>query len=122
MAVLFIIGSALFSVGDYAVSFPEYVNKTLNNEITVSWIFFIGSVFFTSAASCQLLESINAGDSEGLYAEEQLPDTFQWAAWHPQRIGYMASLVQLIDTVMFNFNTANAFISDLNWIQQDVLV
>jgi len=28
------------------------------------------------------------------------------------RIGYMASLVQLIGTVMFNFNTGNAFISD----------
>ncbi len=43
-------------------------------------------------------------------------------AWNPQRICYMASLVQLIGTVMFNFNTANAFFSDLNWIQQDFLI
>ena len=34
----------------------------------------------------------------------------------------MASFIQLIGTVMFNFNTANAFISDLNWIQQDGLI
>ena len=69
-----------------------------------------------------MLEAINAGDSEGLYADEKLTDSFQWIAWNPQRIGYMASLVQLIGTVMFNFNTGNAFISDLNWVQQDILI
>ncbi|MCF7971537.1 MAG: hypothetical protein K9L22_10290 [Methylococcaceae bacterium] len=122
VAVLFIIGSALFSVGGYALTFPEDAPKALSTGMTLDWIFFIGSLFFTSAAFCQFLESMNAGDSEGLYAEEKLPDTFQWMAWHPQRIGYMASLVQLIGTVMFNFNTGNAFISDLNWIQQDVLI
>jgi hypothetical protein len=122
VAVLFIIGSALFSVGGYAITFPESTPKVLLTGMSVDWIFFIGSIFFTSAAFCQLLESINAGDSEGLFTEEKLPDTFQWAAWHPQRIGYMASLVQLIGTVMFNFNTGNAFFSDLNWVQQDVLI
>ena len=122
VAVLFIFGSALFSVGGYAITFPEDTPKALTTGLTLDWIFFIGSLFFTSAAFCQLLEAINAGDSEGLYAEEKLADTFQWRAWHPKRIGYMASLVQLIGTVMFNFNTANAFISDLNWVQQDVLI
>ncbi|MCK5869049.1 MAG: hypothetical protein KAG45_00110 [Methyloprofundus sp.] len=122
VAVLFIIGLALFSVGGYAVTFPEGSPKALSAGMTLDWIFFIGSLFFTSAAFCQLLESMNAGDSEGLYAEEKLADNFQWMAWHPQRIGYMASLVQLIGTVMFNFNTGNAFIGDLNWVQQDILI
>ena len=122
VAVLFTIGSALFSVGGYGISFPKDSPEVLTAGMNLDWIFFIGSIFFTSAASCQLLESINAGDSEGLYLEEKLPTTFQWIAWHPKRIGYMASLVQLIGTVMFNFNTGNAFISDLNWIQQDILI
>jgi len=30
--------------------------------------------------------------------------------------------MQLIGTVMFNFNTGNAFISVLNWVQQDILI
>lgn len=47
---------------------------------------------------------------------------FQWIAWHPQRIGYMASLVQFIGTVMFNFNTGNAFISQLSWAQENILI
>jgi len=40
------------------------------------WVFFIGSIFFTSAAFSQLLEAINAGDSEGLYSDDKLPSTF----------------------------------------------
>lgn len=122
VAVLFIIGSALFSVGGYAITYPEKVPKVLITGMTVDWVFFIGSIFFTSAAFCQLLEAINAGDSEGLYTQEKLPDSFQWMAWHPKRIGYLASLIQLTGTVMFNFNTGNAFISDLNWIQEDILI
>ena len=122
VAVLFIIGSALFSVGGYGVTFPQEAPESWAQGMTLDWIFFIGSIFFTAAAFCQLLEAINAGDSEGLYTDEKLPGTFQWAAWHPKRIGYLASLVQLIGTVMFNFNTGNAFLSDLNWIQQDFLI
>ena len=123
VAILFTIGSALFSIGGYAITFPQNIPKAWVAGMTLDWVFFIGSLFFTSAACCQLLESINAQDSEGLYTEEQAPITFQWIAWHPKRIGYLASLVQLIGTVMFNFNTANAFfINHLNWIQQDLVI
>ena len=122
VAALFAIGSALFSVGGFAVTFPQNIPKALEIGTTINWIFFIGSIFFTSAAVCQLLESINAGDSEGLFEDKNPSDSFLWAAWQPKRIGYVASLVQLIGTVMFNFNTGNAFISDLNWGQQNILI
>ena len=122
VAMLFTVGSACFSVGGYAITFPHDIPKEWVTGMTLGWVFFIGSIFFTSAAFCQLLESINAEDSEYLYVGEKSPTSFQWVAWHPKRIGYMASLVQLIGTVMFNFNTGNAFISDLNWIQQDILI
>jgi len=122
VAVLFIIGSGFFSVGGFAISFPAHTSKVLVTGITVDWIFFIGSLFFTAAAYCQLLEEINAGDSDGLYADEERLDVFQWLAWRPKRIGYMASLAQLIGTVMFNFNTGNAFINELSWVQQNILI
>lgn len=122
VAVLFTIGSACFTAGGYAITFPQDIPSEWVVGMTLDWVFFIGSLFFTSAAFCQLLESINVDDSEGLYVGKNLPTTFQWVAWHPKRIGYMASLVQLIGTVMFNFNTGNAFIGDLSWIQQNVLI
>ena len=122
VAVLFIIGSALFSVGGYCITFPQDLPEAWTNELTVDWVFFIGSIFFTSAAFCQLLESINAGDSEGLLADETISDTFLWVAWHPQRIGYMACVVQLAGTVMFNINTGSAFLPELIWMQQNVVI
>jgi len=122
VAVLFIVGSGFFSVGGFAISFPSYAPRVLATGITVDWVFFIGSIFFTLAAYSQLLEAINAGDSDGLYADEDRVDAFQWLAWQPERIGYMASLAQLIGTVMFNFNTGNALISELNWAQQNLLI
>lgn len=122
VAVLFVIGSALFSIGGYISTFPHTVPNVLKQGMVLDGVFFIGSLFFTSAAFCQLLESINAGNSGGLYTEELKPSSFQWVAWNPGRIGYIASLIQLIGTVMFNFNTGFAFLVDLNWIQQDLLI
>jgi len=118
VAVLFTIGSVLFSVGGYAITFPQNAAPVLVTGMTVDWIFFIGSIFFTAASVCQVMEVVKAGDTEGLYADEKPPPLL----WQPKRIGYMACLVQLLGAIMFNFNTGNAFISDLNWIQQDVLI
>lgn len=122
VAVLFIFGSALFSLGGYVITFPKGLPHSLSDKLFIDQVFFIGSIFFTGAAFCQLLESINAGESAGLFQEETLTTDFQWIAWHPQRIGYMASLVQFIGTIMFNFNTGNAFISDLTWVQENILI
>ena len=122
VAVLFIIGSGIFSVGGFAISFPAHTPAGLTAGMTVDWVFFIGSLFFTAAAYCQLLEAINAGDSDGLYADEERVHAFQWLAWQPKRIGYMASLAQLMGAVMFNFNTGNALIGELNWEQQNLLI
>lgn len=110
------------TTGGYTLTFPQEIPQEWLAKIHLDLIFFIGSLFFTAAALCQLLESINVEDSASLFVGEQTLTTFQWVAWYPKRIGYMASLVQLIGTVMFNFNTGNAFISDLNWIQQDILI
>ena len=63
-------------MGGFATSFPAHTPKVLATGITVDWDFFIGSIFFTLAAYCQLLEAINAGDSDGLYADEERIDTF----------------------------------------------
>jgi len=109
-------------VGGYAITFPQNIPKEWVAGMTLDWVFFIGSIFFTSAAYCQFLESINVDNIEDLYVGKKSPTKFQWVAWHPERIGYVASLIQLIGAVMFNFNTGNAFISDLNWVQQNILI
>lgn len=92
IAVLFMIGAALFALGCvlYLVG--------VEHELILDSVFFIGSLFFTTAAYCQLCQSRNAN-----------------------RIVYWSALSQFIGTLMFNMNTFDAFFN-LGWIEQDLLV
>lgn len=108
IAVLFMIGSGLFALAGFvSISSPD-----------ANWLnpaFFAGSLFFTSAAYLQWLEAVN-GDVEEIGAG------WRWFAWRPRNLGYMAGLIQLVGTVLFNFNTADAMIASLDWVEADLLV
>lgn len=89
---MFMIGSALFALG--CVLYLANVE----HELVLDSIFFVGSIFFASAAYCQLHQSLNANKTI-----------------------YYSALAQFIGTLMFNANTFDAFL-DLNWFEQDLLV
>jgi hypothetical protein len=110
IAILFLVGSALFSIGGYQATWSDTDAAELNR------IFFSGSLFFTTAALLQLLEAINSN----MTASGQT--YWRWFAWMPRNLGYLASFVQLIGTILFNFNTADAMITGMGWIEEDVLV
>lgn len=96
MAMLFMVGSALFAVG----SASALVGATL---ATGGRIFFIGSIFFTSAAYLQFLEVINAPDA----LTKQPPPTSLWR-WELHKIGWWAVVLQLLGTLLFNLSTFEA--------------
>ncbi len=105
MAALFAAGSALFAAG----SFPPYFNSAGAGVAAVT--FFIGSIFFTSAAYLQYRLSINAGESG--------PRTFVFE--HPtMEIG--AAGIQLVGTVWFNISTLAAIDPALSITRTDRLV
>jgi hypothetical protein len=122
IAVLFTIGSALFAFASFLATWPQVAPKLSNNVVLVGLSYFIGSLFFTTAAYLQVLETINAGDSSGLYPNHAKLRRFRWFAWQPERIGYLASTIQLVGTLFFNVNTGNALISGLGWIAQDIRI
>jgi hypothetical protein len=81
VAWLFMVGSTLFALG----SFPPYAQSVAPRVDGIT--FFVGSVFFTSAAASQLVQTRRArGD-----------DRLVWACG-----------VQLVGTVFFNLNTWRA--------------
>lgn len=86
------IGSALFALGCVL-----YLNA-VEHEFILDSVFFSGSLFFTSAAYCQLHLAFTAN-----------------------RVAYWSALSQFIGTLMFNANTFDAFFN-LGWIERDVLV
>ena len=93
-AVLFIIGSACFAIGP----FPGFLQ--LVGAAADAAVFFAGSLFFTSAAALQYIDSRSG--TRGL----------EW--W--------AAVVQLAGTVFFNISTGSALLDNLSTQQEDRLI
>jgi hypothetical protein len=108
IAVLFMIGSTCFALG----SAPGI--SSVLDEALIGAIFFVGSLFFTSAGYSQYHESINADRVHG--------GRRRFVAWQPQRIDFWASGIQLVGTLWFNVNTFNALQTGLGVRQQNLRI
>jgi hypothetical protein len=92
IGVLFAAGSTCFLVAP----FPGF--EQLVGSGAVGVVFFVGSIFFTSAALLQYLEA------------------------EPRRIDWWATLIQLAGTIFFNVNTFNAMKTGLDVHETNRLV
>ncbi len=115
MCVLFMIGSFAFAAGAllcFDLSLPV---------ILPAVIFFVGSLFFTSAAYLQFLEAINVPDTS---AKARAGGTHHalYFAWEPDRIDWWSTITQLVGTLYFNFSTFNAMRMNLSITKIDRLV
>ncbi len=120
IAILFAIGSALFVVGGVGATWPQSVPASLRDASVLNRVFVVGAIFFTSAAWLQWLEALNGDVAEAM--GNGAPRSWRWFGWRPRNLGYLASAVQLVGTVMFNFNTADAMLAGLSWEEEDLLV
>ncbi len=113
MAVLFAVGALCFTAGGIASQWAA----TPRPWIGVT--FFVGSLFFTSAAYLQYSEAVNVEHGIGPRRHR-----VRWrpASWEPQRIDWLATLVQLIGTLLFNVSTFAALRHDLTTHQTNVRV
>ncbi len=96
IAWLFIIGSSLFALG----AVPLYAEAVGLRLCAVT--FFVGSLFFTSAAFLQYREAVDALPAVGATRRHSF-----WV-WAPRNLGWLAGAIQLAGTLWFNWSTANA--------------
>jgi hypothetical protein len=94
MAVLFVIGAACFTVGGIVTQWSSV------SRPAIGYVFFVGSIFFTTAAALQLAESLQTH----------------------RRIDWIASLVQFVGTLLFNISTFAALRHNLTTHQQNARV
>ena len=100
---LFAIGATLFALG----AVPWYAQAVGVTPTAVT--FLVGSVFFTSAATLQYLEAVDA-----------LPSSARrFVAWAPGHLDWLAGAVQLAGTLWFNWSTANAVRINLTAATED---
>ena len=113
IAVLFMIGSACFA----GAAVPGL--SSVAPASVLGAVFFAGSLFFTSAAYLQYVQSINATGQAG---QAGAPRRRRLLAWQPARIDWWACSVQLAGTIWFNINTANALRVGLTTRQQNLRI
>lgn len=113
IGAVFAIGSLWFAVGSLLAMWPAMAEALGIGAKAVNWIFFAGSVPFTTAAYLQLHQAANAGRSGG----KRL-----WFGWQPKEIGWLSCALQFVGTLLFNVNTFDATIEGLDWLQQDLAI
>jgi hypothetical protein len=111
IGVLFAIGATCFFVGPLP-GFVELVGSGIDGLV-----FFVGSVFFTTAAALQCVETFNA--DRGPAAESH---RFRIVAFEPGRIDWWSSIVQFAGTLLFNVNTYHAMSTGFDNPSYDRLV
>jgi hypothetical protein len=102
IAVLFAAGSLLFAIG----SVPAYVSAVGARWDSVTY--FVGSLFFTSAAFLTYREAVDAGPPA------QNPSRRRFFVYQSRRIDWWATAVQLAGTLYFNVSTGTAMAADLS--------
>jgi YrhK-like protein len=100
MDALFMVGSACFALG----STPGFSSAVAANVVAL--VFFVGSLFFTSAATLQYL---------------QTTDGRAWA-WQPRNLAWAAAIIQLVGTLWFNIDTFAARRTGLDAQQDDLRI
>ena len=118
IALLFGIGSALFSFGGLAGAWPEALPSGVGEASVLNRVFVVGAVFFTTAAWLQWLEAINGDVAEAFEARPR----WRWSGWRPRNLGYLSSAIQLVGTIAFNFNTIDATLVGPSWQREDLAV
>jgi hypothetical protein len=113
VGTLFMIGSACFALGS-APGYASAVGVSADNTT-----FFVGSLFFTTAAALQYLETVNADPIAG---ERRLHRRLRLLTWEPRRIDWWACSVQLVGTLWFNVSTFAALLDGLTAEQATRLV
>jgi hypothetical protein len=99
VAALFIVGSSCFALG----AFPPYADAVGPQVDGITY--FVGSLFFTSAALLQVLIS-----SGIVRADERPRASVRWRGRvrSPDRAEWWAGAVQFVGTLMFNISTYEA--------------
>jgi hypothetical protein len=109
--VLFMVGSACFAIG----ALPGYVSLVGVGADGVT--FFVGSIFFTSAAYLQYVEVVDTAPSPGRRERR-----FPLGSFEPRRIDWLATAIQLLGTLFFNVSTFRAMLEGLDTGPDDLLV
>lgn len=115
VAIAFGVASALFVVGAAVSLWPGLVGGRPAAGAVNAATYWTGALVFTVSVYLWLLEGINASDSVGILPHEEPRQRFAWFAWQPRRLEFVAPLLFLVGSVLFNVETTVVVAEELGW-------
>lgn len=122
IAVLFMIGAAHFAAASAASLWPKVEGMDWIQGQWIDYVYFSGSIFFTSAAYCQWLQALNNSLDTTTTLQGRTTSKWLFFGWHGHNLGFLSASVQLLGTLFFNFNTGDALFSVAGWQEYDLFV
>lgn len=116
VAVVFVVGSALFTLGALASLFPQLFGVGQGAALLIDLSYWSGALLFTISIYLWLLEGINDSDYITAGSESGSSQRFEWFAWQPRRLAFMAPFLFLIGSLLWNLETTLALGETLGWI------
>jgi len=113
IALLFIVGSACFVVG----SVPAYLEAVGGTVDGVTY--FVGSLFFTSASLCQLVQAQSPGTTGVDASGQNRAAPVRLIGWEPDDRGWLSAATQFPGTLFFNVSTLAALTHNANAAESD---
>jgi hypothetical protein len=113
IAWLFILGASCFALG----TIPAYVRAVGASADAMT--FFVGSIFFTSASYCQLLQAQSPGMTGVDERRQHTRIQAQPWAWRPRDKNWLAAATQFPGTLFFNISTFVATVNNLTAAEAD---
>src|SRR4029450_11290033 len=113
IAWLFMVGASCFALG----AIPAYVRAV--GADTDAMTFFVGSIFFTAASSCQLVQVQSPGMTGVDEQRQHARIRARLWAWRPRDKNWLAAATQFPGTLFFNHSTLAANLHNLTAAEAD---
>jgi hypothetical protein len=113
IASLFMVGASAFALG----AIPAYIHAV--GAAADAMTFFVGSIFFTSASYCQLLQAQSPGMTDVAEQRQHTRIQAQPFAWRPHDKNWLAAATQFPGTLFFNISTLAATVNNLSAAEAD---
>jgi len=113
IAWLFMLGASCFALG----AVPVYVRAV--GAAADAMTFFVGSIFFTSASYCQLVQAQSPGMTGVDERRQHTRIRAQPWAWRPRDKNWLAAATQFPGTLFFNISTLAATVNNLTAAEAD---
>lgn len=96
---LFAVGSVCFAVASALQLWP--VESSATSWSWVNWIYFLGSIPFTTAGGLVLMQSAHAPATPNRDEPGRMP----FPGFKPRNLGWSSAALQFVGTLLFNINT-----------------